>query len=94
MSGPSGLRFCFRFEAFSVPDFVFFVILGSFLGGTPLRDHLFRPKGAGGPPGRPRDLFLTTFWGADLDTRSFSALLGRTWGRGWCVLRGLGGPRG
>ena len=62
MSGPSGLRFGFRRGGFLFRIVFFFVILGSFLGGTALRDHLFRPKGAGGPPGRPRDRFFDDFW--------------------------------
>ena len=59
------LRSVFRFSArwFSVPDCVFFAIFGSFWGGTPLRDHLFRPKGAGEPPGRARDRFWKIFGG-------------------------------
>ena len=45
VSGPSGLRFCFRVVVFSVPDFVFFVILGSFLGGYPPPGPPFQAKG-------------------------------------------------
>ena len=55
--------FLFSVRCFFCSGSCFFVILGSFWGGTPLRDHLFRPKGAGGPPGRPRDRFLTIFGG-------------------------------
>ena len=95
MSGPSGLRFGFRCGVFSVPflSFFFFPDFRVFLGGTPLRDHLFRPKGAGGPPGRPRDRFLTIFggfrapfWGSgEVVFRTFRQLFS---GGFWVRLRG------
>ena len=76
------LRSALRFSVlcFFCSGVLFFCDFRVFFGGYPLRDHLFRPKGAGGPPGRPRDRFLTIFggfrapfWGPG---RSFSVLSG------------------
>ena len=93
VSGPSGLRFGFRRGGFLFRIVVFLAILGPFLGGTPLRDHLFRPKGADGPPGRARDRFLTIFggfwapfWGSgEVVFRTFRQLF---FGVFWVRLRG------
>ena len=90
MSGPSGLRFGFRRGGFLFRIVVFLAILGSLWGGTPLRDHLFRRKGAGRPPGRAIDRFLTIFagiwapfWGSgEVVFRTFRQLFsGVFWGR-------------
>ena len=58
VSGPSGLRFCFRFVVFSVPVFGLFCDFRVFFGGVPPSGTTFSGQRVpAAPPGGPETVF-------------------------------------
>ena len=62
VSGPPGLRFCFRFGVFYVPDCGFFVDFRVFLGGYPPPGPPFPAKGCRRTPRAAQRPFFDDFW--------------------------------